>query len=357
MIIGSGAIGNSGTPVRLADRLEQVLGAGSEGWSAIRQAMWQRVSTHANPERAAQNIIDFIGSSLGRRMFSDQERAAMRSHAQGVRDLEQTIARSPATQDAVRAQQMFEGAFGGQGIGGQQQQVFRRIIDGTATPEEVSGVVFNAIGGGNPGNTARMIKAIERIVGSQSESMSALRQGIWQKTIANTEGRSGKGQQAVVNNISELLNGKGRSVAEALYTPEQRAMMARYAQALKLTIIPKFARTNSDTAPAIMGALHKYGSAIMGSLGAFLSGGLEGGLAGVGVKHMLAKGGEKLTDVMAARKVGQSLDDLQPVTPKLLPPKRGLPPYLLRSGPYRGPNLGSLQGPVPGRADDKKQKP
>lgn len=363
MIIGSGKIGSSGTPVRIADRLEQVLGADSDGWSAIRQAMWQKASQvrgpggEVDPAKSAQNILDFVGSSLAQRMFSPQERAAMRSHAQGVRDLERAIASSPAARDAEQAQQMYRGAFGGEGIGGQQQAVFRRIVDGAATPEEVSAAVFNAVGGGNPGNVARMIGAIERVVGSQSEPMAAVRQGMWLRVIQNAEGRSGMGTQRVVNNISELLHGKGASVARALYTEEQRAMMDRYAQALRLTIIPKYARTNSDTTPAIMGAVRKYGTAILGSIGAVLSGGAEGGLAGIGVKHMLEKGGERFAEARSARKVGRSLENLEETPAQLLPPKRGLPPYLMRSQSVLGGAASRLQGPSAGRADTEQNKP
>lgn len=367
MIVGSGRIGNSGTPVRLADRLEQVLGADSDSWSAIRQAMWQKVRQAGNgsrgemdPQKLHQSIVDFSGSTLGRRMFSQDELSGMRSYARGVRDLEQAIANHPSTRNAERAQEMYQGVFGGEGIGGGQQAAFRRIINGTATPEEVSSVVFNAIGGGNPGNVARMVGAIERITGSGSEAMAAVRQGVWQKIVANAEGRSGKGQQAVVNNISELLHGKGASVARALYTEDQRAMMDRYAQALRLTIIPKYARTNSDTAPAMLGALRKYGTAILGSIGAVFTGGAEGGLAGIGVKHVLEKGGERLLDKQAAKKVGRSLDNLEDAPPKLLPPKSALPSYLLRNPPVIGgvgSRLRQLQGTAPSAAGDQKDGP
>lgn len=286
----------------------------------------------------------------------------MRSHAQGVRDLEHAIASSPAAQDAERAQTMYRGAFGGEGIGGQQQAIFRRIVDGTATPEEISGAVFTAIGAGNPGNVARMIGAIERVVGSQSESMAALRQGVWQRTTMNPDGRSGMGMQRVVNNISELLHGKGASVARALYTEEQRAMMDRYAQALRMTIIPKYARTNSDTSVSLMAAsAQKYGSAILASIGAMLDG-VTGGLGGVGVKHLLDKGGKHLTEQRAARKVGESVNDLPPPPPRqLLPPKKGLPLYLMQrpnSVPSAAGSVASpFRGAAPGYAEDKKNQP
>jgi hypothetical protein len=137
MITGSGRLGNAGLPVRLADRLEQVLGRNSDAWSTVRQALWQRASQVRNgvgeidPARSAQSIQDFSGSSLGRRMFSQQELAAMRAHAQGVRGLDQLIEQSPAAQAAQRVQTGYQQMFGGEGIGGAQQAAFRRIVEGT----------------------------------------------------------------------------------------------------------------------------------------------------------------------------------------------------------------------------------
>jgi len=359
-IIGSGKLGSSGLPVRIADRLQEVLPP--EQFNAVRQAIWQRASQvrgqdgGIDPIKSARSTLDFLGTTLAQRHFNAQERAAMREHAQGVMALERAIETHPATQAYQAAQRIFNGAFGGEGIGGAQQAVFRRIIDGTALPEEAAGAIFNAIGSGNPGNVSRMIGAIERITGNKSETMAAIRQGVWQKVTQNADGRSQPGMQKIVNNISDLLNGKGASIAKALYTEEQRQMMERYAHALRLTIIPKYARTNSDTAPAMMGALRKYGSAILGSIGAIFTGGAEGGLAGVGVKHLLEKGGTKFTESRAASKVGKSLDNLEDAPRPLLPPKKPLPAYLMRQ-PTIGGQLSRLQGPSIGRAEDEKRKP
>src|SRR5262249_4154072 len=160
-IIGSGKIGNAGLPVRIADRLEQILGADSDGWSSLRQAMWQKASQIRNATgeidaaRSANSITDFTNSSLAHRMFKVQERAAIGSHAQGVRNLDQTIEQLPATQTANRVREAYQDAFGGEGQTGAPAQVFRRMVEGTATPEEISNGVFKVIGSGNPGNTVR----------------------------------------------------------------------------------------------------------------------------------------------------------------------------------------------------------
>src|SRR5262249_3735586 len=158
----------------------------------------------------------------------------------------QTIEQLPATQTANRVREAYQDAFGGEGQTGAPAQVFRRMVEGTATPEEISNGVFKVIGSGNPGNTVRTIKAIERILGRNRHSMAAIRQGGWQKLTQAAAGKDQPGAQKAMQAINEFLNGTGRTIAEHLYSPEERALMDRYQKALKLTIIPKYARTNSD---------------------------------------------------------------------------------------------------------------
>jgi hypothetical protein len=206
MVIGSGKIGNAGLPVRIADRLENVLGADSEAWNSIRQAMFRRASeVHAtdgslDPIRGATRLMDFTDSSLARRMFTPEELAAMQGHAQGVRDLDRIVAQLPTTREAAQAAEQvkpanvkaaiaalpstqkaervraaYQDLFGGDGIGGAQAAAFRRIVEGTASPEETVNALFSAIGSGNPGNVSRLIGAVQRIVGPDSDAMETLR--------------------------------------------------------------------------------------------------------------------------------------------------------------------------------------
>lgn len=372
MIVGSGKIGNAGLPVRIADRLEQVLGADSDSWSALRQAMWQKASQVRNaagavdPARSVQGINEFTGSTLAQRMFTNQERAAMRAHAQGVRDLDRNIERLPATQTATRVREVYQDAFGGRDLGGAPAAAFRRMVEGVATPEEIANGVFKVIGAGNPGHVTRTLQAIERIVGPNSEAMGAVRQGVWQKLTQAAAGKDQPGAQKAMQSINEFLNGSGRTIAQQLYSPNELALMDRYAKALKLTIIPKYARTNSDTAPAMLAAVRKYAGMIGSALGFVGHGGADGGLSGYAVGKLLDKAGDKFQAARSSKKLGDSLENFVPTQPKpAAPPKlrsARILPLSVRGGPqvhmpYTGPNLGPLQGAVPARADDEKPKP
>lgn len=366
MIIGSGKIGNAGLPVRIADRLEQVLGADSDSWSALRQAMWQKASQVRNtageidPAKSANSISEFTNSSLARRMFTDQERAAMRSHAQGVRDLDRNIEQMPITQTAQRTRQAYQDTFGGSELGGAPRAAFQRMVEGVATPEEISNGVFKVIGAGNPGHAARALQAIERIVGPESEVMGAIRQGVWQKLTQAAAGKDQPGAQKAMQAINEFLHGSGRTIAEQLYSPNELALMDRYQNALKLTIIPKYARTNSDTAPALLAAVRKYAGMIFSALGVGLHGGVDGGLSGYAVGTMLDKAGNKLHAVREAKKLDNSLNNVvpPPVKPTSPPKLRSarILPLSLRGGPTQniGAAIAGLQGPMPASADDKQ---
>lgn len=366
MIIGSGKIGNSGLPVRIADRLEQVLGADSDSWSALRQAMWQKASQVRNaagavdPAKSAQSVTEFTGSSLARRMFTDQERAAMRAHAQGIRDLDRNIEQLPATQTAERVRQAYQDTFGGADLGGAPRAAFQRMVEGVATPEEIANGVFKVIGAGNPGHVTRTLQAIERIVGADSPAMGAIRQGVWQKLTQAAAGKDQPGAQKAMQAINEFLNGSGRTIAEQLYSPQELALMDRYQKALKLTIIPKYARTNSDTAPALLAAVRKYAGMIGGALG-YVHG--DGGFAGYGVGKLLDVAGTKLKTVKDTKKLNDSLNNVvppptKPVTPPKLKSAKILP-LSVQNAPASniGAAVSRLQGPVPTSADEKKKQP
>ena len=367
MVVGSGKIGNAGLPVRIADRLEQVLGNDSDAWSAIRQAMWRKASQVRNaageidPSRSANSITDFTNSSLARRMFTDQERTAMQSHAQGVRDLDRTIEQLPETQAAGRAGQAYQELFGGEGQSGAAKGVFNRMVEGNAAPEEIANGLFKVIGNGNPGHVVRTLQAIERIVGKDSDAMGAIRQGVWQKLTQAAAGKDQPGAQKAVQAINEFLNGSGKSVADMLYSQEEKALMNRYQKALKLTIIPKYARTNSDTAPALLHAVRKYAGMIGSALGFVTEHGtMGGGLEGWAVGKLIDKGVEKAAAVHQARRLNRSLEDVVPPPRKpIAPPKvkqARLLPLAVQHAPVQniGAVLAQLQGPSTGNADDRR---
>ncbi len=131
--------------------------------------------------------------------------------------------------------------------------------------------------------------------------------------------------------------------------------MKRYADAIKLTIIPPRAATRSDTAVASFAAARKYAGMVGAALG--LAHG-DGGLAGYAVGKLLDKVGEKVTGTKEMRKLTDSLDNIDRTT--AAGSTMGMRPTPSRAIRKEAPfalNLPArLQGPVPATADDKQNQ-
>jgi len=90
LLFGQVKVGASGSSVRLAARLRDVLGPDSPEWSAIRQGLWQRLTTKPEgvddfgPQALSTRIHTFLngdGSGLARTLYSADELATMREFA------------------------------------------------------------------------------------------------------------------------------------------------------------------------------------------------------------------------------------------------------------------------------------
>lgn len=267
MVMGSKNL-SSGLPVRLAARLKETLGADSQSYNAVRQIMLRRVGS----DPAA--LTDLANSSLGRQLYSAEEQAAMRGQAQGIRDMEKIIEDLPQMREAERLRTAYETLFSGKDIGGTQGTVFRKVIDGTATPQEVADAVFGAISSKSTGNVVRMIKAIERITGEDGPAMDAIRNGAWQHMIQDITTNPEK----TVAALKEFLDGRGRPVSQMIYTPEELAAMRKFQTALAAS------RTNHRAAEFLQKHLDK----ILGLLG-FATHGPMGAVTGFAAGHVLEK--------------------------------------------------------------------
>lgn len=241
MVMGSGALGDAGLPVRLAARLAQVFGRDSAEWSAIRQAFWQQVTSGSNATKIASTIDRFANSSLGRAVFHPEELAAMRSHANAVRSIDNMVETSPVRQQAERFSQDWDRVFSGKDIGGAPGSTFARIANGTARPDEIRSKVFGAIANGKSGDAARLIDAVGRIYGRSSASFNALRQGVWHELTARAPGTDQKGAQRLSQDILRFVD---TGVAKQLYTREELAKIRRFGEVVELKTTPPKSQMN-----------------------------------------------------------------------------------------------------------------
>jgi len=101
-LYGSAKVGGTGLSVRLAQRMQEVLGANSPEWAGLRQGLWARLTqategtTEFGPARIANRISEFLngsGAPLAQTMFTPQERRLMQNFMQ----LQQQLTPRPGT--------------------------------------------------------------------------------------------------------------------------------------------------------------------------------------------------------------------------------------------------------------------
>jgi hypothetical protein len=95
-LIGNAKVGSTNLSMKLAQRMQNVLGAGSEEWNALRQATWQKLTSkpegmiQPGPQMQNSRIMDFLngsGASLAKSMFSPPERQTMLDYASLMQQL------------------------------------------------------------------------------------------------------------------------------------------------------------------------------------------------------------------------------------------------------------------------------
>lgn len=304
-LVGSGTLGSTGAPVQIARRLAQVFGRDSQEWSAIRQALWHQASQVerrgvVDPAASARNLQKFSNSTLAREVFSPEELAVFRSHAQSVHDLQQTLSVMPERAMSERAAADYQRRFGADAdVGGGQQRLLRRIVDGSARPDEIVAKVFDAANAKDSSNAWRFVRSIRDIAGHDSPAFQAIRQGVWQRLTAVAPGADRAGAQKLSNAIFKFLE---KDTAKQLYSSQERALMQRYAEVVKLKQQTWASKTNSGTTPALMAVLSKLGPHIGKLAGTHL-----GGLPGYGIGHAVDKMLESARAAGHARDVENSL--------------------------------------------------
>lgn len=112
-------------------------------------------------------------------------------------------------------------------------KIINRIVTGEVTPQEVSNWVIGATKVGASGQSARLIDRIATATNNDPQALASIRSGVWSKLSAPAEGVTAKSPERTADTIFEFLNGSGRSVAERLYTDEQRGVMRAYATSLR----------------------------------------------------------------------------------------------------------------------------
>lgn len=300
LLFGRNAVGSSPTGAKLAQHIRDTQGPQSDAFMALRQgAMSKLTNAAAGPhgfdaQATADRIRDFLdtGRPLAQTLFTPEELSTLDRYATR---LEQHAANTAAPKDEAERTLAR--------IGGRDGQA-------PATPTEISGLLFGRSGGGDSGKSVRLIQRLKSEFGDSSPHYSAIKQGMFAKLIEPAEGRLDWGPQKISERLHEFLNGNGRPMAEAMYTPEERNLLQQYADLQKKLIVPRGGANLSETSTFDAPFLNRISSGISGLIGAVIGHSILPGLHGVGEiagAALTSKASQRVSNARNARQIARQM--------------------------------------------------
>jgi hypothetical protein len=173
----------------------------------------------------------------------------------------------------------YQRTFRPQGGGDDVGRAVQKIVERDATPEEVTNYLIGTSKVGERGLSVRLADRIKTTLGPDSPEWASIRQAAWQRLTEVPDGRIEMGAQKAAGRIADFVNGNGSSLAQRLFSAEERSEMMRYASILRATVPPSGTANPSNSGNRIMGLLKKSASVLGASLGA-TTGGFPGAVAG-----------------------------------------------------------------------------
>lgn len=201
-----------------------------------------------------------------------------------------------AWNDARAAHSDYRATFGGTGTRDPVGQVVQKII-GTevvpTTPQDVVKHLMGAIDVNPSGLNVAVANRVRDILGPSSPQWSAVKQGLFQRMTVPAEGMRDFGPAVVADRLSNLLNGKGQALAEAMYTPAERSLIQQYAEVMRRIQVPGGGAPWSNTPQFIAQSWRpSFTYRALNAIGSELGSLVTAALGGLGHLGLSAIGGE-----------------------------------------------------------------
>lgn len=238
-LFGSQAEPGGQGPNRTAARILQIFGPQSPEWAAYRQGLLAHtVETPAGMDalphakvasRIERLMLGGKGQSLARTAFTEPERNAALAHARNLRTLEEPKPTSPVD----KILHNWAGRDGG-------------------PPASASDVVryLTNTSSADKATTTNLIRRLKTEL--PESSFNKIKQGMFTSVVQPAEGVTEWGDRKIATSLAEFLNGKGKFLAEELFTARERELMENIRKAHEL--MAPLPGTTNPSGSAHMGA-------------------------------------------------------------------------------------------------------
>jgi hypothetical protein len=192
-------------------------------------------------------------------------------------------------------------------------RVVKKMVAADVTGQEVANWLYGASIVRPPGYSTRVASRLKRTFGETSDEWSAVRQGAWLRIVGSSPEKT-RGPQAVANDITEFISGRGAPLAATLYTQAERAKMLAFARVLRSTVPSPKATNPSKTSYGMARMLRAVAYPIAATLGFSTSGlgGAAGAMAAVPFVRNVT--GSRAAQKAISPKLTQSLFSGAPMT-------------------------------------------
>ncbi len=181
---------------------------------------------------------------------------------------------------------------------------------GPAIPNDVADYLYGAAGT-NPGSlNVGVANRVKSLLGEQSPEWSAVKQGLFKRLTDSGEGVTDWGPAKVAQRLNKFLNVDGVEMSQAVFNPNERAMLQNYADLMRKLEVPQAGANWSNTATFMARAVNSIG----GKLGMLVGAGLGRAvmpfappLVAEGMGAAAAAGAGKAAQAIQARSVAKQL--------------------------------------------------
>jgi hypothetical protein len=172
-----------------------------------------------------------------------------------------------AWNDAVAASAKYKGTFKSDDkVGSVVQKVLGDYKNSAAIPNDVADQLYGASGVNPNSLNVGVANRFKQVLGENSKEWGAVKQGLFQRIAGEN-----LGPKQVADRINKFLTGDGKEMAEAMYSPAERAAMQAFADLHRQLELPKNLASHPEASTVlrpVMNFIQNKVAAAAGWLGA-----------------------------------------------------------------------------------------
>lgn len=197
-------------------------------------------------------------------------------------------------------------------------RLMEQIIEHNAQPQTVANALFGVANVGGKDVSVQLAGRLRGALGEDSPEWGGIRQGLWQRLTAKPEGVDDFGPREISNRIGQFLNGDGKALSSLVYTAEERAAMANFANLLKTVSAQSSTAVGSkgSVAGEVLTKLANNAHNIAAMIG-FAHGSVGGMAAGYGIAKALQTAVSRSGAGGDIARINRSVAKAQPAPPRL----------------------------------------